>query len=114
MLVDGHDVSNLRLRDYRSLVGVVMQDNFLFDGTVRDNIAFSRPGATDEEVRAAARVAHCDEFVREFDYVCGDQSVHITDAVDVSLVKPRERKYDKAGAASATAKSEKSDKSAAE
>ena len=63
VLVDGHDVSNIRLRDYRSHVGVVMQDNFLFDGTVKENIAFSKPGATDAEIRAAAHVAHCDEFV---------------------------------------------------
>jgi subfamily B ATP-binding cassette protein MsbA len=82
VLVDGHDVSNLRLRDYRSLVGVVMQDNFLFDGTVRDNIAFSRPGATDEEVRAAARVAHCDEFVERFpqgyDTIVGERGVKLS------------------------------------
>src|SRR5213075_3249621 len=63
VLVDGHDIANVRLRDYRSHVGVVMQDNFLFDGTVRENIAFSRPGATDGEILSAARIAHCDEFV---------------------------------------------------
>ena len=67
VLVDGHDISNVRLRDYRSHVGVVMQDNFLFDGTVKENIAFSKPGATDAEIRAAARVAHCDEFVERFE-----------------------------------------------
>ncbi len=67
VLVDGHDLRNIRLRDYRSRVGVVMQDNFLFDGTIKDNIAFSKPGATDEEVRSAARIAHCDEFVDRFD-----------------------------------------------
>jgi ABC-type multidrug transport system fused ATPase/permease subunit len=67
VLVDGHDVSSLRLRDYRSHVGVVMQDNFLFDGTIAENIAFSKPGATAAEVRAAAAVAHCDEFVERFE-----------------------------------------------
>ncbi len=67
VLVDGHDVANMRLRDYRAQVGVVMQDNFLFDGTVGENIAFSRPGATEAEVRAAAHIAHCDEFVDRFD-----------------------------------------------
>ena len=66
VLVDGRDVSTLRLRDYRSHVGVVMQDNFLFDGSVRDNIAFSKPGASEAEVLAAARLAHCDEFVAKF------------------------------------------------
>jgi subfamily B ATP-binding cassette protein MsbA len=67
LLVDGKDIANVKLRDYRSHVGVVMQDNFLFDGTVRENIAFSKPGATDEEVRVAAHIAHCDEFVDRFE-----------------------------------------------
>jgi subfamily B ATP-binding cassette protein MsbA len=82
VLVDGHDVANVRLRDYRSHVGVVMQDNFLFDGTVRDNIAFSKPGASDEEVREAARIAHCDEFVDRFekgyDTVVGERGVKLS------------------------------------
>jgi subfamily B ATP-binding cassette protein MsbA len=67
VLVDGIDVASVRLRDYRSHVGVVMQDNFLFDGTIAENIAFSKPGATPDEVRAAAKVAHCDEFVDRFE-----------------------------------------------
>jgi ABC-type multidrug transport system fused ATPase/permease subunit len=67
ILVDGRDVANLRLHDYRRQLGVVMQDNFLFDGTVRDNIAFSRPGASDAEIEAAARVANADEFIERFD-----------------------------------------------
>src|SRR5690606_8715782 len=62
ILSDGHDISRLRLLDYRRQLGVVMQDNFLFDGSVRDNIAYARPDATDEEIRAAARVANADEF----------------------------------------------------
>ncbi|MEO7086303.1 MAG: ABC transporter ATP-binding protein [Gemmatimonadaceae bacterium] len=82
VLVDGHDVANMRLRDYRSNVGVVMQDNFLFDGTIKDNIAFSKPGATDAEVRAAARVAHCDEFVDRFesgyDTIVGERGVKLS------------------------------------
>jgi subfamily B ATP-binding cassette protein MsbA len=82
VLVDGHDIANVRLRDYRSHVGVVMQDNFLFDGTIRENIAFSRPGATDGEIRAAARVAHCDEFVDRFekgyDTVVGERGVKLS------------------------------------
>lgn len=82
VLVDGHDVANVRLRDYRSHVGVVMQDNFLFDGTVKENIAFSKPGATDEEIRAAAHVAHCDEFVSRFDKgydtVVGERGVKLS------------------------------------
>jgi len=67
VLVDGVDIANVRLRDYRSHVGVVMQDNFLFDGTIAENIAFSKPGATKEEVRLAAKIAHCDEFVDRFE-----------------------------------------------
>jgi len=82
VLVDEHDISNVRLRDYRSHLGVVMQDNFLFDGTIRDNIAFSRPGATEDEIRAAARIAHCDEFVDRFelkyDTVVGERGVKLS------------------------------------
>ncbi len=82
VLVDGHDVANIRLRDYRSHVGVVMQDNFLFDGTVKENIAFSKPGASDDEIRAAARIAHCDEFVGRFekgyDTVVGERGVKLS------------------------------------
>jgi subfamily B ATP-binding cassette protein MsbA len=82
VLVDSRDIAHVRLRDYRSHVGVVMQDNFLFDGTVRDNIAFSKPGATDAEVRAAARIAHCDEFVDRFDQgydtVVGERGVKLS------------------------------------
>jgi ABC-type multidrug transport system fused ATPase/permease subunit len=82
ILVDGHDIANVKLRDYRSHVGVVMQDNFLFDGSVRENIAFSKPGATHEEVRAAARIAHCDEFVDRFEKgyetVVGERGVKLS------------------------------------
>ena len=82
VLVDGRDIANVRLRDYRSHVGVVMQDNFLFDGTVRENIAFSKPGATDEEVRAAAHIAHADEFVDRFenkyDTIVGERGVKLS------------------------------------
>ncbi len=82
ILVDGKDIANVKLRDYRSHVGVVMQDNFLFDGTVRENIAFSKPGATDEEVRVAAHIAHCDEFVDRFekgyDTIVGERGVKLS------------------------------------
>ncbi|CAN5794621.1 ABC transporter ATP-binding protein [soil metagenome] len=66
VLVDGNDLAGLRLRDYRTQLGVVLQDNFLFDGTVTENIRFARPDASPEEVQSAARIAHCDEFVRAF------------------------------------------------
>ncbi len=82
VLVDGHDLATLHLRDYRSHLGVVLQENFLFDGTVADNIAFSRPGASMDEVREAARMAHCDEFIVEFeegyDTVVGERGVRLS------------------------------------
>ncbi|TVR50127.1 MAG: ABC transporter ATP-binding protein [Gemmatimonadales bacterium] len=67
VLVDGQDLAQLRLGDYRAQLGVVLQDNFLFDGTIRENIGFSRPGASDEEIRHAARVANAAEFVEGFE-----------------------------------------------
>ncbi len=67
ILIDGRDLNELRLREFRKNLGVVMQDNFLFDGTVRENIAFAKPGATDAEIRSASRIAHCDEFIDRFD-----------------------------------------------
>jgi ABC-type multidrug transport system fused ATPase/permease subunit len=80
--VDGRDLQELRLRDYRRQLGVVMQDNFLFDGTIRENIAFSKPNATDEEIRAAGHIAHVDEFVDRFeqgyDTVVGERGVKLS------------------------------------
>jgi ABC-type multidrug transport system fused ATPase/permease subunit len=66
VLVDGVPLADVRLRDYRSYLGVVLQDNFLFDGTIAENIAFGRPGATREEILAVSRIAHCDGFIQEF------------------------------------------------
>jgi ABC-type multidrug transport system fused ATPase/permease subunit len=80
--IDGRDLSTLKLRDYRAALGIVMQDNFLFDGSVADNISFSRPGASREEIEVAGRLAHCDEFVREFDEgydtVVGERGVKVS------------------------------------
>ena len=82
VLVDGRDVASLRLRDYRANLGVVMQDNFLFDGTIKENIAFAKPNATDEEVRAVSRIAHCDEFIERFeqkyDTIVGERGVKLS------------------------------------
>jgi len=82
VLVDGQDLRRVRLRDYRGKLGVVLQDNFLFDGTVADNIGFARPGATREEIEAVARIAHVDEFVdrfeRGYDTVVGERGVKLS------------------------------------
>src|SRR5690606_24691582 len=82
VLVDGKDLTRLRLRDYRRQLGVVMQDNILFDGTIKENIAFARPEATDEEIGAAARIAHCDEFIDRFengyDTIVGERGVKLS------------------------------------
>lgn len=82
ILVDGKDLDSLRLREYRRHLGVVMQDNFLFDGTVRENIAYARPEATLEEVKAVARIAHVHEFVEKweskYDTVVGERGVKLS------------------------------------
>lgn len=82
IFVDGRDLAKIRLRDYRSHVGVVLQDNFLFDGTIVDNIAYSRPEATREEIRDVARIAHCAEFVEGFEdgyeTVVGERGVRLS------------------------------------
>ena len=80
--IDGQDLQTLRLRDFRSYLGVVMQDNFLFDGTVADNIGFSNPRATREEIKAVSRIAHCEEFIERFeqkyDTVVGERGVKLS------------------------------------
>jgi subfamily B ATP-binding cassette protein MsbA len=82
ILVDGRDLAAVRLRDYREQVGVVLQDNFLFDGTVRENISYSRPDAALEEVMEVSRIAHCDKFVEGFpqgyDTVVGERGVKLS------------------------------------
>ncbi len=65
--IDGRDLAQIRLRDYRAYLGVVLQDNFLFDGTVAENISFSKPHATKEEIHAVSRIAHCEEFIEGFE-----------------------------------------------
>ena len=77
VLVDGADVRDVALDDIRRAVGMVTQDPFLFSDTVRANIAFGRPEATDEEVEAAARMAQADTFIRAlpegYDTVVGER-----------------------------------------
>ncbi len=67
VLVDGRDLASVPLADYRTQLGVVLQDNFLFDGTIAENIAFARPHASRQEIEEVARIAHCDEFIEQFD-----------------------------------------------
>ena len=64
VLVDGHDLRNVRQQALRAQVAMVLQDTFLFNGSVRENIAYGRPGASSEEIEAAAQMANADEFVR--------------------------------------------------
>ena len=82
VVIDGRDLNSIRLRDYRSQLGVVLQDNFLFDGTIAENIAFAAPHATRDQIRAVARIAHCDEFVDKFeqgyDTVVGERGVKLS------------------------------------
>jgi subfamily B ATP-binding cassette protein MsbA len=82
VLVDGVDLSTVRLSSYRSQLGVVLQESFLFDGTIRENVAFSRPDATESEVVAACRVARVDEFAEGFEKgyetVVGERGVKLS------------------------------------
>lgn len=82
VLVDGIDLATVTLDSYRAQLGIVLQETFLFDGTVRENVAFSRPSATDEEVAEACRISHVDEFVSRlpngYDTVVGERGVKLS------------------------------------
>ena len=82
VLVDGIDLSTVSLSSYRSQLGVVLQESFLFDGTIRENVSFSRPEATETEVVAACRVARVDEFAEGFEKgyetVVGERGVKLS------------------------------------
>jgi subfamily B ATP-binding cassette protein MsbA len=65
--VDGNDISKVNLQSFRSQLGVVLQDDFLFEGTIKENILFPRPDATEKEVLAAVKTAYVDEFTNRFD-----------------------------------------------
>src|SRR6202042_4777 len=80
--VGGYDVRDVTENSLRAAIGLVMEDSFLFSDTVRSNIAYGRPDATDEQVRAAARAAEADEFIRElpngYDTVIGEQGLTLS------------------------------------
>ena len=80
--VDGIDLSTVRLNSYRTQLGVVLQDTFLFDGTIRENVAFARPSAGAEEILAACRIARVDEFAegfeKQYDTVVGERGVKLS------------------------------------
>ena len=82
VLIDNQDLTAVRLRDYRHHLGVVLQDNFLFDGSVADNIAYARPHASRDEIVAVSQIAHCDEFIQGFeqgyDTIVGERGVRLS------------------------------------
>ena len=82
VVVDGRDLMEIKLRDYRSQLGVVLQDNFLFDGTIAENIAFGNPHATRDEIKGVSRIAHCDEFIegfeKQYDTIVGERGVRLS------------------------------------
>ncbi|CAN5427004.1 ABC transporter transmembrane domain-containing protein [soil metagenome] len=67
ILVDGKDLQTIKLRDYRRFLGVVLQDDFLFDGTILENVRFSNPQASLAEIKEVCRIAYCDEFIEKFE-----------------------------------------------
>src|ERR1700694_2879244 len=82
VLVDGIDLATVKLDSYRTQLGVVLQETFLFDGTIRENVAFARPNATEEEILAACQIARVDEFAESFenkyDTVVGERGVKLS------------------------------------
>ena len=82
VVVDGTDLATVRLRTYRTQLGVVLQDTFLFDGTIRENVAFAKPEATDAEILEACRIARVDEFAegfeKKYDTVVGERGVKLS------------------------------------
>ncbi len=82
VLVDGIDLSTVRLDSYRGQLGVVLQESFLFDGTIRENVMFSHPDATEEDFLDACRIARVDEFAERFpegyDTIVGERGVKLS------------------------------------
>ncbi|MGB7844234.1 MAG: ABC transporter ATP-binding protein [Candidatus Acidiferrum sp.] len=82
VLVDGVDLATVQLYSYRTQLGVVLQDTFLFDGTIRENVSYARPDASEEEILAACRIARVDEFAetfeKKYDTVVGERGVKLS------------------------------------
>src|SRR6266478_436388 len=82
VFVDGVDLSTVKLDSYRRQLGVVLQETFLFDGTIRENVAFARPEAGEEEIMASCRIARVDEFAegfeKKYDTVVGERGVKLS------------------------------------
>jgi subfamily B ATP-binding cassette protein MsbA len=80
--IDGHDLQKVSLKSYRSQLGVVLQDDFLFEGTIRDNILFPRPNATEQDLLQAVKAAHVQEFTDRFegglDTLIGERGVKLS------------------------------------
>jgi len=82
VLVDGKDLADLRLMDYREQLASVLQENFLFDGTIAANVGYAKPGAKLDEITEACRIAHCDEFISQFpqgyDTIVGERGIKLS------------------------------------
>jgi ABC-type multidrug transport system fused ATPase/permease subunit len=82
VLIDGIDLATIRLSSYREQLGVVLQETFLFDGSIRENILFSRPNATEEQLMEACRIARVDEFAERFpekyETIVGERGVKLS------------------------------------
>ena len=82
VLIDGRDQADLRIAEYRHQLASVLQENFLFDGTILANVGYARPGATVEEIKDACRIAHCDEFIQKFpqgyDTIVGERGIKLS------------------------------------
>ena len=82
VLVDGRDLESINLKDYRARLGVVLQENFLFDGSIRANLSFANPHATFEQIQEVSRIAHCDEFIDGFpdgyETIVGERGVKLS------------------------------------
>ena len=82
VLVDGFDLATVRLESYRTQLGMVLQDSFLFDGSIRENVAFSKPDAAEAEILSACAIARVDEFAekyeQKYDTIIGERGVKLS------------------------------------